>query len=1572
MHYPGHGSGVSMRVRRASLIIASLLVLESFGFAQQPVSDDPNEPPLKPNYDAFAQAPARLSVGASAAPVAGGARNERQERLGVPTFVWGPQSGSAPRPGSITAQIGESTKNGQSPEEAAARRFLGENASQYSLSSSEASSVTLAGIHNTGRGAIIVKFKQSLGGVEIFREEIKVVMNRSLELVATSGYLVGSAAVSGNNRTTFTQQPEQALASAVSDLFSTPVSTVAFQKTGQAGPYDEHNVAPNASVAFQLDGPARVKKILFRLPDHLEAAYYVEVNAGLSSADMRNYSYVFSAGDGRLLFRLNLTAQDSYSYRVWSDPTTKFPLSGPYGAAANPQPTGLADGTQLPFVPPSLVNLQNFPFSMNDPWLPPNATRTVGNNVEAYADLIAPDGFTPNSTDTYAFTTSAGTFDRSYDVTQDPSSASQIQAAITQLFYNINFFHDWYYDSGFKEADGNAQLSNFGRGGLGNDSIKAEAYDYSGRNNANMATPSDGARPRMQMYLFDGGRAKATLTSPTAIAGDYLVGTAAFGPQTFTTTGQFVLVNDGVGAASDGCETPFVNAAALAGKIAVIDRGVCSFLVKVKNAQVNGAAGVLIVNNTAGVINLAGTDATIVIGTLTVTQADGAAIKAQLAAGVTGSLNRPAVTDRNGALDNQIIAHEWGHYISHRLILDSNGLGSSISNGLGEGWADFHALLMTVKASDALSAANANFSGVYALGPYATPAFSLNNNNFYFGIRRYPYSTNTSKDPLTFHHISDAVTLPSPAVAAVNAVVANNGATNSEVHNTGEIWATMLWECYAALLRDTLGLSPRLTFDQAQGRMKDYLVASYKLTPADPTLLEARNALIAVAYASDPVDGQKFWQAFAKRGAGVAAVAPDRYDVTNISGLAESFAATAAVETTGVTLLDNILSCNTDGFLDNGDTGTLNLALKYSGAISLNSPTATVTSNNPNVHFPNGNTVKLSALAGPFSVASLGIRVSLSGASGIQQLDFNVSIADPALTTPITTAVTVPGNVRLDTSSTTEDPQTPVSNYRAALAVGSQPWQYTQNSLNPSHYRWHGPDEGIIADSSLVTPPLAVGDGPLTITFGHRYSFEFSGSTFFDGGVIEISTNSGGTWTDIGKGYDHSLAIGGGNRLEGRPAYSGISAKWPALQSQTLSLGTAYSGQTVLVRFRIAADVNGASHGWDLENITFTGVTNSPFRTLVVDTGCVSANLTISKTHAGDFMLGQTGASYTIKVNNTGSGPTSGTVRVVDNLPSSLTATSMGGTGWSCTLENLTCTRSDALNPNTGYQPITLEVNVAPNAPSSVVNFASVSGGGPSGTNTTSDPTKIGGLPDLQVTKSHSGDFTPGQTGAIYTIQVSNSGTAPTSGVVQVADVLPFGLIPAAIGGTGWTCTANLTCSRSDALSPNAAYAPITVVVNVATNAPPSVTNTAIVSGGGETNTSNDTAIDPTNIGAPPDLQVIVTHDGDFARGEQGLYIIKVINWGSGSTRGAVQLSDNLPAGLTATGIVGDGWTCTLSPLACTRTDALASNRAYPPIGLAVDVALNAPSSVVNIVTVSGGGDSNLSNNTASDPTNIR
>lgn len=130
--------------------------------------------------------------------------------------------------------------------------------------------------------------------------------------------------------------------------------------------------------------------------------------------------------------------------------------------------------------------------------------------------------------------------------------------------------------------------------------------------------------------LFLGPFETLKITAPAAISKELATGTAAFGATPSTTNFVGEVVN-GVAASgsglTDGCAaiTP-----AVAGKIALVDRGTCGFVVKAANAQAAGATAVIIANNAAGVISMAGADPTVTIPALMISQADGATIRANL------------------------------------------------------------------------------------------------------------------------------------------------------------------------------------------------------------------------------------------------------------------------------------------------------------------------------------------------------------------------------------------------------------------------------------------------------------------------------------------------------------------------------------------------------------------------------------------------------------------------------------------------------------------------------------------------------------------------------------------------------------------------------------------------------------------------------------------------------------------------------------------------------------------------------------------------------------------------------
>ena len=121
---------------------------------------------------------------------------------------------------------------------------------------------------------------------------------------------------------------------------------------------------------------------------------------------------------------------------------------------------------------------------------------------------------------------------------------------------------------------------------------------------------------------------------------------------------------------------------------------------------------------------------------------------------------------------------------------------------------------------------------------------------------------------------------------------------------------------------------------------------------------------------------------------------------------------------------------------------------------------------------------------------------------------------------------------------------------------------------------------------------------------------------------------------------------------------------------------------------------------------------------------------------------------------------------------------------------------------------------------------------------------------------------------------------------MSLVDALPTGLVATSFSGSGWTTNlATLSAARNDALAAGGSYPVLTLTVNVAANAPANVVNTATVSGGGETNTANDTASDPTVIVQVADMAIASAHVGNFEQGDIGdTYTITVSNVGPGPT----------------------------------------------------------------------------------------
>ncbi|HEX8567381.1 MAG TPA: M36 family metallopeptidase [Pyrinomonadaceae bacterium] len=1226
---------------------------------------------LPPNYDELAKSPKRSAGNGHLAEqnfkpqIEGGRLVQFEPRFDVPTFLWASEQKAAK-----TASADSLQENVDKV--AAARSFLLQHSSRYRLDRNDVAAAVAAGVHDTGKGAIIVKFKQAVGGIEVFRDEINVVMNRDLQLIALTGYLTGDNTVDGTSAQSFQLQPEAALSKAVEDLTGSPLDVSVLRRIESYAPSADNSTA-NPYIHFTADNsalqnltfsddPSRVKRVMFHLPDSYIPAYYVEARINVPSTDPYiisetplftelGYAYVVSAVDGRVLFRHNQVSHSTdFSYRVWADPTTKLPADSPAGNGVHPKLNPIPDGAQYPFVAQSDVTLSNYPFSRNDPWLPAGATETNGNNVDAFVNLFSPDGLgnptttTPTDIPTGDFRaqiTAPGAFLHTHVGGDVSASAAARQGGIQQLFYNINFLHDWFYDAGFNEASGNAQANNFGRGGLENDSMKAQSQDFQSFNNANMLTPADGSRPRMRMYNFTSPASHLELQAPAGIAGKKNIGISQTGIQNFDITSDIVIATF----SNSPSACTITNAAALSGKIAMFDfdntdgTG-CAFSTRIARIHATGALAALMVYNSAPananiVANITGINATHTKPVATISWNSAAPIKTQLTAAETVAARLLRAPNRDGSLDNQIVFHEWGHFISGRLIGNAIGLNNQQGGGMGEGWGDFLGMLLTVRAEDTSVPSNATWNGVYSMATYATsgePFSGAPNHGYYLGIRRTPFSTNFAYNPLTFKHIEDGVVLPNTAPIAT-------GGLNSEVHNTGEIWANMLWECYAALLRDTQGATPRLTFEEAQGRMKLYLTAAFKMTPVSPTFLEARDAVLAAARAYDSTDAQLFAQAFAKRGAGTRAVAPDRFS-TNNSGVVESFATGGDLTYVGASLDDSLRSCDNDGYLDSGEKGRLTITLKNSGLEGLSNTTATISSNNSAITFPDGNTIAFPA-SQPFQNITNSVVVeSAAGLSGIQNADFTITFDDPGLAIP--GAITAHYFTRLNVNEIASTSATDTAEARniawttgfdAGLSPDS-PWRRQDQSSVSVNHVLHGPDGGAASDQYLISPVFTRdGSGSFNLQFDHSWNFESSGSTHFDGGVVEMRVN-GGAWSDIGEPiYNGTLTnyTGNLNPLKTRKALVSTS-NGTVHTSLTQAIAP---GSTIQVRFRIGTDNAAGAGGWNVDNVAFTGVVETPFTTLTGDSSNCSAPVMVKFAEAA-LPTAYVGKPYTATLTPTG------------------------------------------------------------------------------------------------------------------------------------------------------------------------------------------------------------------------------------------------------------------------------------------------------------------------------------------------
>jgi uncharacterized repeat protein (TIGR01451 family) len=333
-----------------------------------------------------------------------------------------------------------------------------------------------------------------------------------------------------------------------------------------------------------------------------------------------------------------------------------------------------------------------------------------------------------------------------------------------------------------------------------------------------------------------------------------------------------------------------------------------------------------------------------------------------------------------------------------------------------------------------------------------------------------------------------------------------------------------------------------------------------------------------------------------------------------------------------------------------------------------------------------------------------------------------------------------------------------------------------------------------------------------------------------------------------------------------------------------------------------------------------------------------SPDMTVSKSHIGNFTRGSN-AIWTITASNVSPyGSTSGLVTVNDTLPVGITPISWSPLSWACSIsgQTISCARSDVLAALASYPSITLNALVSQSAPATLTNTAVVGGGGEANllNDTATDTASVGSSADLGVTDSGSPNPVAAGANITYTQVVTNSGPSAADNATLVAPTPANTTLVSVTPPAGWSCitpgtggTGNVVCTDVNMAGLTAGTFTLVVKVNSGTANGTVITDSVSVSSSvADPNSANNTATVSTLVGTTgPDLIVTnIALPNPVQAGSPITYTQVVTNTGSSAATTAT-FNENTPANTTFLSITPPtGWTCTGFPPQCTNPSVAA------------------------------------------------